>query len=454
MLWKYVPYRETIAHNPVPAEVPAYFASWICCRSRYSERTGDLRDLARVCGMRLVYKRSSPATALAMPEETYASEPEGREPSRQEPAPAGALHRVYPTGQAAAHEDEAEPYLPQRGSYGMRVRGGMPRSVAGRVVLACGAFTVVAALALAAAAVRRFFLEDPRFMLNSSSAIAVRGNQHISRADVLGVFGVDLERNIFRLPLAERRADLQRLPWVEHATVMRLLPNHVRVEVVERTPVAFTRQGTQIGLVDGDGVMLDMPPESAGDPHYSFPVLTGLALDDSAEVRASRMEVYRRFMADLASQGPKVTQSLSEVDVTNPEDVKALITDGGADILVHFGDGNFVPRYQAFERHLPEWRTQYPRLASADMRYERQVVLEMQPDGNAPLPAEMSIAGTGAHPAEVRRFTERAAPGDAMARVAMPIGKRPAAVRSAEVAKAHGRLTAAHRAELARGSRR
>ena len=389
-----------------------------------------------------------------MPEEIYASEPDGREPSAQEPAPAGALHRVYPPGQTAGGEDEAEPYIPQRGSYGMRVRGGIPRSVAGRVLLACGTFAFVAAVALAAAAVRRFFLEDPRFLLNSSSAIAVQGNQHISRADVLGVFGVDLERNIFRLPLAERRADLERLPWVEHATVMRLLPNHVRVEITERTPVAFTRQGTQIGLVDGDGVMLDMPPESAGDPHYSFPVLTGLALDDTPEVRGSRMEVYRHFLADLASLGPKVTQSLSEVDVTNPEDVKALITDGGADILVHFGDENFLSRYQAFERHLPEWRTQYPKLASADMRYERQVVLEMQPDGNAPLPADMSISGTGAHPAEARKFTERAAPAFAAAPKVQPsAAKRLAFARSVEISKAHARL-AAHRAELARGSRR
>jgi cell division protein FtsQ len=168
---------------------------------------------------------------------------------------------------------------------------------------------------------------------------------------------------------------------------MRLLPNRIRVQITERSPVAFTRQGTQIGLVDADGVLLDMPADSAGDPHYSFPVLTGLAANDSPETRAARMDVYRRFMADLSSAGPKVTQSLSEVDVTNPEDVKALVTTGGSDILVHFGDQAFLERYQAFEQHLPEWRRQYPKLASADMRYERQVVLEMQPDANTPPPA-------------------------------------------------------------------
>lgn len=326
--------------------------------------------------MKLVYKRSSPATALLEPEESHASEDtDYQEPS---PAPAGALHRGF-----AEETPEPEPYIPQRGSYGMRLHGGMPRSVAGRVMLGGAVLAVLAAIVLTIAGVRQFLLHDPRFLITSSSEIAIEGNQHISRSDVLAVFGSDLERNIFKVPLAERRADLERLPWVASATVMRLLPNHIRVQMVERTPVAFTRHGTRIGLVDASGVLLDMPPESAGDPHSSFPVLTGLSPSDTPEVRAARMEVFRRFMTDLGSAGVAVTQSLSEVDVTNPEDVKALVTSDGADILVHFGDEDFLHRYQEFEKHLPEWRTQYPHLASADMRYERQVVLEMQPGTNA-----------------------------------------------------------------------
>ncbi len=399
--------------------------------------------------MKLVYKRGSAATALAEPEEipvsaSVSADAAYREPS---PAPAGALHRASPAGRP--EHAEPETYIPQRGSYGMRLRGGMPHSVGGRIVLGSAALAVLAACALIVAGVRQFLLHDPRFLITSSSEISIEGNDHISRGDVLAVFGADLERNTFKVPLAERRADLERLPWVADATVMRLLPNHLRVRLVERTPVAFTRHGTQIGLVDADGVLLDMPPESAGDPHYSFPVLTGLAPGDTPEARAARMEVYRRFMADLGSAGAKVTQTLSEVDVTNPEDVKSLVTSDGADILVHFGDENFLPRYQAFERHLPEWRTQYPHLASADMRYERQVVLEMQPGTAAAATngggaagigtAGTGTAGTGAagifdgRPASLPRPVETAA----------VTAKKPAAVRHAEPA---------HRTTLAAGS--
>ena len=394
--------------------------------------------------MKLVYKRSSSATALAEPEDSFGPEL-APEPA---PAPAGALHRVYPGRQAAAPEanEDVEPYIPQRGSYGLRLRGGMPRSLGGRILLGSGVVFTLATLALTAAGVRRFLLHDDRFLVAASSDIAVQGNEHLSRAEVVAVFGADLERNIFRVPLGERRADLERLPWVAHATVMRLLPNRIRVDLTERTPIAFVRQGTQIGLVDGDGVLLDMPPESAGDPHYSFPVLTGLAPNDTPEVRNARMEVYRRFMAELTGAGPKVTQSLSEVDVTNPEDVKALVAGNGSDILVHFGDENFLQRYRAFEQHLPEWHTQYPKLASADMRYERQVVLEMQPGTTVPLASEpsapASAAGvTGALPAGK-------VPLAPVRRAVVGTPRRPPATRPST---ANGRMFAAlaakHRAE-------
>jgi cell division protein FtsQ len=156
--------------------------------------------------------------------------------------------------------------------------------------------------------------------------------------------------------------------------------------------VAFVRHGSQIGLVDAGGVLLDMPQDAAGDPRYSFPVLTGLSVSDPLSTRAARMAIYQRFMQELDSAGQKNSSSISEVDVSNPEDVKAVVSSNGVDVLVHFGDEDFLHRYQEFERHLPEWKQQYPKLAAADMRYERQVVLEMQPGTGVPLNGDSGAA--------------------------------------------------------------
>jgi cell division protein FtsQ len=49
----------------------------------------------------------------------------------------------------------------------------------------------------------------------------------------------------------------------------------------------------------------------------------------------------------------------------------------GFDVLAHFGQDHFLDRFQRYKAHIAEWRQQYPRLASVDLRYSQQVVLQM-----------------------------------------------------------------------------
>ena len=272
----------------------------------------------------------------------------------------------------------------------------LPKTLWGRIIAGCGLLAVTGATIAGGMWVRSFLLHDEHFVVPTSESIQIAGNSHLTRAQLLSVFGEDVDRNVFTIPLAERRTELESLPWVAHATVMRLLPNRVRVSIVERTPVAFVRQGAEIGLVDANGVLFDMPgPEfEAGitstahtTAQYSFPVLTGITAADPLSTRSARMRIYSNFMTALDATGEGISRQVSEVDVSNPEDVKAIIPDAGAsgpDILIHFGEEKFLERYHQYKEHLPEWRTQYPKLGSVDMRYERQVVLEMQPGASVP----------------------------------------------------------------------
>ncbi len=330
--------------------------------------------------------------ALEAPEGSYAPPP--RRSRQPDPAPQRGPSRDFGRDLAddfasSLPDPEDESITRRRrvanSGYRLRLNGRalqVPKTTWGRIVSAIAFLIFVAGCAAAIAAVRSFFLRDPRFTVASSSSIQTIGNTHLSRAQLLSVFGEDVERNIFRIPISQRRAELESLPWVEHATVMRLLPNHIRIAITERTPVAFVRQGTQIGMVDANGVLLDIPPDAPG-PHYSFPILTGINAADPLSTRAARMRIYNDFTSDLDSSGEHISEKLSEVDLSNPEDVKALMPEvsGGitTDLLVHFGDSNFLPRYRKFEAHLHEWLTDHPKLASVDMRYEHQVVLEMQP---------------------------------------------------------------------------
>jgi len=258
-----------------------------------------------------------------------------------------------------------------------------PATKWGRIFLACGALTVTG-IAVTAGYVFKTYLErDSRFRIAGTGNILTTGLSEVTRADLLPVFGEDVGRNVFFVPLNERRKQLEKIPWIEKATVMRVLPDQLRISVVERTPVAFVRHGQQIGLVDANGVLLSMSASSMTKHHYSFPVVTGIDAAEPPASRRARMAVYGRLISELDSTGQHLSEQISEIDLTDPEDARVLMPEQGADILAHFGDDQFLMRYQRYKAHIAEWRQQYPHLASVDLRYDQQVVLEMRGAGGS-----------------------------------------------------------------------
>ena len=252
-------------------------------------------------------------------------------------------------------------------------RGGVTRRTRHRLRVALIALGAAAIVGGAAGALYAYGTGSWRFRLDSSDNLEIAGAHNVSRAQVMDVFGSDIGRNIFFVPLAERQKQLEQIPWVQSAAVMRLLPNRLNVQVTERTPVAFLRIGSRISLIDASGVVMEMP--SHGSQHYSFPVIVGTQRDEPLSTRAARMKTFMRLVQDLDSSGAHYSQALSEVDLTDPEDVKATFADPNGAVLVHLGDGQFLDRYKIYLAHVNEWRQQFPHMDSVDLRYDREVVV-------------------------------------------------------------------------------
>jgi cell division protein FtsQ len=250
-----------------------------------------------------------------------------------------------------------------------------------RVLLA---LAVLGGLAACATLLITFLSSDAHFRIAGASNIEATGLTEVSRAELLTVFGEDIGRNIFFVPLGERRRQLEEIPWVEKATVMRLLPDHIQVSIVERQPVAFVRQGTQIGLVDANGILLTMPAAMMAQRHYSFPVLTGINASDSPAQRKARMAVYQQMLAELDANNQHYSEQISEIDLSDPADVRALMPEQDGDILAHFGQEQFLDRYKGYKAGINEWHRQYPKLAAVDLRYNPHVVLQMATNDATP----------------------------------------------------------------------
>src|SRR5437660_693937 len=228
----------------------------------------------------------------------------------------------------------------------------------------------------------QFLLYSPSMLLLKPDQIEVTGNHIVSREVVLQQFVQDRNRSVLRVPMEVRRGQLEQVPWVESASVQRILPNRLRIELTERTPVAFARNGNELALIDAHGVILDRP---RGE-HLHFPIVTGVSEDLARDQREKRMQTYEEFMKDVDLVRGGSSDHVSEIDLSNPKDLLVVMTglasatDAQA-VTIHFGSGEFTGKYKMLVDNFSQWQANAGRVQSIDLQYSRQVVVN--PDVSA-----------------------------------------------------------------------
>ncbi len=222
----------------------------------------------------------------------------------------------------------------------------------------------------------KFLLYSPAMLLIKANQIEVNGNHIVSREAVLQQFLHDRNRSVLRVPLDARRRQLEQIPWVESASVQRILPNRIRIELTERTPIAFARTGNVLALIDVHGVILERP--QGEDMH--FPVVSGVSEDLPREQREKRMQIYDEFMKDVDLVRAGSSDRVSEIDLANPKDLRAVMaglanaTDTQA-VTIHFGAGEFTSKYKMLLDNFSQWQANAGHIQSIDLQYSRQVVV-------------------------------------------------------------------------------
>ena len=222
----------------------------------------------------------------------------------------------------------------------------------------------------------RFLLYGQPMLLVKPEQIEVNGNHIVSREAVLQQFVHDRGRSVLRVPLDLRRTALEEISWIESATVQRILPNRIRIDLVERTPIAFLRNGTELALIDAHGVILDRP---RGE-ELQFPIVTGLSESMPREERGKRMQTYQEFMNDIDLVRSSSSDRVSEIDLANPKDLRAVMTGITSTIdpqavTIHFGASDFTGKYRMVIENFAQWQASNGRVHSIDLQYAKQVVL-------------------------------------------------------------------------------
>lgn len=241
------------------------------------------------------------------------------------------------------------------------------------------AAVLVAGVALVAALyafhrVEQFLISDPRFALDGpegspeTPTLEIAGAEHASRRKIENVFNADAGRSVYLLPLSDRRTSLREVDWIKDASIARLWPNRVIVSVSERKPVAFLALGSsRLALIDEEGVILPLAAD-----RFTLPVLDGVRSTDPLSQRREQVRRMLRLTRDLGSE---LMARVSEIDVSDRDNLKIVEPAGGHAITLLLGDHNFALRYQNFVRNYPEIERRLPGAATLDLRLEDRITV-------------------------------------------------------------------------------
>jgi len=228
----------------------------------------------------------------------------------------------------------------------------------------------------------RFALYSPQMQLIKTDQIDVAGNHIVARESLVNIFYGDRGKSVLTVPLEERRDKIRTIKWVESASVQRILPNRIRVEITERNPVAFVRNGSEVALIDGHGVILDRPT----DLDARFPIVSGITDALPKDEAERRMEIYQELVRDLNTVNADSSNQLSEVDLSNPKNVRIVMAgipgvNATQAVNIKFGSGDFTSKYRMLVENFAQWQANAGCVHSVDLQFTRQIVLNPDNSG-------------------------------------------------------------------------
>lgn len=167
--------------------------------------------------------------------------------------------------------------------------------------------------------------------------VGVQGTSRVASGEVETLVRKEVEKTgVWNADLRGMNARLERLPWIRTAVVSRVLPDGIRVRVVERVPRAVVRTASgRFRWVDDDAVLLgEMLPT---DQIPSF-FLRGLNEEDPEGARKENIERVAKFLElqrDWDTSG--LSERVSEVNLIDVRDIRAQLAGDNSQIEVRLG---------------------------------------------------------------------------------------------------------------------
>ncbi|WOH79790.1 cell division protein FtsQ/DivIB [Bradyrhizobium sp. BEA-2-5] len=111
------------------------------------------------------------------------------------------------------------------------------------------------------------------------TSVVINGRKQLTQDEILAIGGVSGRSSLLFLDAEAVRDKLKANPWIADATVLKLYPGRLQIDIVERTAFALWQQNGRLSVIASDGAVLE--------PYVSRRFLSlPLVVGKGADVRA------------------------------------------------------------------------------------------------------------------------------------------------------------------------
>jgi cell division protein FtsQ len=160
----------------------------------------------------------------------------------------------------------------------------------------------------------------------SIEAVTISGAHELKEQDLLAISGIGPRNSLLFLDAAKTRTNLKLLPRVKEATVTKLYPNRLLIEIEERAPFALWQNDGELRIVAEDGVALGLVQDRR---FVHLPFVAG----DGANEKIGEYMALLKVAGDLRERifaGVRVASRRWTLKLTNGIDVLLPERDAGA----------------------------------------------------------------------------------------------------------------------------
>ena len=167
--------------------------------------------------------------------------------------------------------------------------------------------------------------------------VELQGNSRASAEQIQTLVRREVSRTgVWKADLKEIGARLERLPFIRIAVVSRVLPDGMRVRVVEREPIAVVRTAAGRFLwTDVDAVLLGQMLPTDQIPAFFLRGWNEEESDAARKENSARVEKFLELQREWAATG--LSERVSEVNLIDIRDVRTQLAGNDSEVEVRLG---------------------------------------------------------------------------------------------------------------------